>query len=100
MRMAPKRNAPWQVPVTLDPKSGNGTTDDADNTDMQRLAASVTLTRWVSVFSRIGRSKFIHPRNLCHPWSIPSPFPSRHVCDTADTLQVREYVPVNSVRPF
>src|SRR5437899_1795400 len=58
--------------IILNP--GMETTDDADDTDMQGLAASVAFTRLVSVFSRIGSSNFLHPRNLCHPWSIPSPF--------------------------
>src|SRR2546429_9133166 len=50
------------------------TTNDADDADMQGLAASMAFTRWASVFSRIGSSNFLHPRNLCNPWSIPSPF--------------------------
>jgi hypothetical protein len=51
------------------------TTDCADGTDIQRLGASMALTRWVRVFPLIVRSNLFNPRNLCDPWSIPSPFP-------------------------
>jgi len=49
------------------------TTDDADGADMQKLAASVAVTHWVTVFFSIARPNFLHPRNLCNPRSIPSP---------------------------
>jgi hypothetical protein len=55
---------------------GMETTDDSDATDMHGLAARLAFTRWVRAFSRIGRSNLLHPWNRCHPWSIPSPFPS------------------------
>ena len=54
---------------------GMETTDDADDADMQELAASVAFTHWVSVFSRIALPNVLHPRNLCNPRSIPLPFP-------------------------
>jgi hypothetical protein len=56
----------------------NSGTETADDADMQELAASAAITRWVSVFSRIARPNYLHPRNLHNPRSISSPFSAKN----------------------